>query len=162
MYPIPAHFRTRGKTRGSKTQAKNVRAQKENNGDNRLSLLIHARESNAPYSAISLRLESVIGRVHACCVLVTKLCVRTFRSLCHCDELLFLTKVSFLELGSLGLLSSFIKLTEKVSSSLALSRCRFETNKKLRLHAIILFAFARLNIYTHAVYIHTQYARAQT
>ena len=94
--------------------------------------------------------------MHACCVLVTKLCVRTFRSLCHCDELLFLTKDSFLELGSLGLLSSFIKLTEKVSSSLALSRCRFETNKKLRLHAIILFAFARLK------YIHTRtHARAQ-
>ena len=34
--------------RGSKTQAKNVRAQKENNGDNRLSLRIYARESDAP------------------------------------------------------------------------------------------------------------------
>ena len=110
--------------------------------------------------AISLRLESVIRRVHACCVLVTKLCVRTFRSLCHCDELLFLTKDSSLEFGSFG--SSFkFHWKSLIIIAVALSRCRFKKNKKLRLHAIILFAFARLNIYTHAVYIHTQYARAQ-
>jgi hypothetical protein len=106
--------------------------------------------------AISLRLESVIRRVHACCVLVTKLCVRTFRSLCHCDELLFLTKDSSLEFGSFG--SSFkFHWKSLIIIAVALSRCRFKKNKKLRLHAIILFAFARLK------YIHTRtHARTRT
>jgi hypothetical protein len=60
------------------------------------------------------------------------------------DELLFLTKDSCLEFVSFG------------SFALVSVACPFETNKKLRLHAIILFAFARLK------YIHTRtHARAQ-
>lgn len=99
--------------------------------------------------AISLRLESVIRRVHACCVLVTKLCVRTFRSLCHWTNFCFWRKIPVWNL-LVWVLPSWLKKWVSVA-------CRFETNKKLRLHAIILFAFARLK------YIHTRtHARTRT
>ena len=152
MYPIPAHFRKDARVKN--TGKKCTRAKRKQRRQSSFTTYPRSRIARAVNGDIVAFGEcySTLARV---------LCARNKTVCAYLSFSVSLRRTSVSdERFLLGIwlvwdLPSWLKKWVSVA-------CRFETNKKLRLHAIILFAFARLNIYTHAVYIHTQYARAQT